>query len=479
MKHNITKKVLNGYSKKFNKRRTNKVFKNVNTKTDFKNLVIKSDYMQNKKRIFKNYIDIDTKITNQKNSGRCWIFAFLNTMRIPMIKKYKLDPDFEFSQSYLFFYDKLEKANYFFNYIFNTKNKSINNYKSPKYDDIKLIHMLDSTTTDGGDWNMFANLIEKYGIMPKSNMDDQFHSKKSHELGIFLNNFLRKSAKKIRDSNENKDKLLHELLYDCYKILVIFLGEPPKKFTWEYYENNENKNGKKNKNENKNKNSKKNKKGKMSRKNNETKIHKVIENITPIDFYKKYVPYNAKDKIVLLNYPCKEAPYYKVYDIELTYNIFNDKRENFINVPIDVLNSVVKKSIDNEEAVWSGVDIKKFISNDDGFLDPNGFNYKDIFGFNNIMEKCDSLNYRQSWPNHAIILRGYNFEKGKTNGYLVENSWGEDTGFKGNYYMSQEWFNKFVYYIVVDKKYVSKKILNASKQKPIKLPFWSPFGALL
>ena len=442
VKNNITRKKINNFSKKFNRKKTNKVFKNVNTKVPFKKLIIKSDYVQNKKRVFKNIIDVETKITNQKQSGRCWLFAFMNVIRIPMIKKYKLPQDFEFSQNYLFFYDKLEKANYFLNYIYNNKNKSL--------EDDKVIYSLARLTNDGGQWHMFVNLIEKYGIIPKTNMDDHFHSKNSYSLKEFYNNFLRKAAERIRASKENKDKLFSELLYECYKILVIFLGEPPKSITWDYK-----KKGKKN------------------------KIHKVVEDITPLDFYKKHVPYKARDKICLINYPCKKQPFYKLYNVELGFTISGDSKENFINVPTNIIEKAVKKSIDNKEAVWCGVDWGKFTSDEEGFMDQNGFNYKDIFGYNNVMDKCDSLNYRQSKPTHAIVIRGYNFEKGKTNGYLIENSWGEKKGFKGNYYMSQDWTNKYAYCFVVDKTCVSKKELSVLKQKPITLAYNSPFGELL
>ena len=442
VKNNITRKKINNFSKKFNRKKTNKVFKNVNTKVPFKKLIIKSDYVQNKKRVFKNIIDVETNITNQKQSGRCWLFAFMNVIRIPMIKKYKLPSDFEFSQNYLFFYDKLEKANYFLNYIYNNKNKSL--------EDDKVIYSLARLTNDGGQWHMFVNLIEKYGIIPKTNMDDHFHSQKSSSLVGFYNDFLRKSAHRIRTSKENKDKLFSELLYECYKILVIFLGEPPKSITWDYK--------------------------KKGRKN---KIHKVVEDITPLDFYKKHVPYKARDKICLINYPCNKQPFYKLYNVEFGFTICGDSKENFINVPTNIKEKAVKKSIDNKEAVWCGVDWGKFTSNEDGFMDQNGFNYKDIFGYNNVMDKCDSLNYRQSKPTHAIVIRGYNFEKGNTNGYLIENSWGEKKGFKGSYYMSQDWSNKYAYCFVVDKNCVSKKELSVLKQKPITLAYNSPFGELL
>jgi bleomycin hydrolase len=459
MVKNITYKNLKTYSYNFNKQKTNKVLKNVNTKSHFKNLVVKSDYQQNKKQVFKKVIDVEATITDQKDTGRCWLFAFLNIIRFKMIKKYNLLPSFEFSQNYLFFYDKLEKANYYLNFI--VDNYSVNletlNYNT---ETVKVIHMLQNLTDDGGHWNIFVNLIEKYGIIPKSNMDEDFHSSNSKELEIFYDDFLRKCAHKIKTTSKieltkNKTKLLDEMLSECYKILVLFLGEPPSTITWEYYEKNN--------------------------KNNKTQSlkAKTIANISPLEFYKKYVPYNAKDKICLINYPCKQVPFYKLYNIEMAFNVVGSNEQNFINVPINIMIDAVKNSINNEEAVWVGIDFDKYISIEDGFLDKDGFDYDGVFGFNNTMKKCDALNYMQSGPKHAVIIKGYNFENSKTNGFLVENSWGEKNGFGGNYYMANSWFEDYTYLVVVDKKCVSQKILNVLKQKPIVLPYWSPFGALM
>jgi len=459
MVNNITYKNLKTYSYNFNKQKTNKVLKNVNTKSHFKNLILKSDYQQNKKQVFKKVINVEASITDQKNSGRCWLFAFLNIIRFKMIQKYNLLPSFEFSQNYLFFYDKLEKANYYLNFIL--ENYSVNletlDYNT---ETIKSIHMLQNLTDDGGHWNVFVNLIEKYGIIPKSNMDEDFHSSNSNELEIFYDDYLRKCGHKIKttsknDLAKNKQKILDEMLSECYKILVLFLGEPPSTITWEYYE-------------------------KKSR-NTKTQALKAksIANISPLEFYKKYVPYNAKDKICLINYPCKQVPFYKLYNVEMTFNIPGGGEQNFINVPSNIMIDAVKKSIDNEEAVWVGIDFDKYISLKDGFLDKDGFDYEDVFGFTNYMKKCDALNYRQSGPTHAVVIKGYNFENSKTNGFLVENSWGEKSGFKGNYYMANSWFEDYTYEVVVDKKCVPQNILDVLNQKPIVLPYWSPFSVVL
>tara|TARA_Y100000389_G_C17463766_1_gene523783 strand:- start:809 stop:2179 length:1371 start_codon:yes stop_codon:yes gene_type:complete len=453
--NNLTKKNIIKFSKKFNKKRTNKVFKNVNTKNHFNNLVIKSDYLQKNNKYFSNMIDINTSITDQKNSGRCWIFAFLNIIRLEMIKKYNL-PDFRFSENYLAFYDKLEKANFFLSYI-------INNYKK-KLDDIKLINILKIPICDGGTWNIFVNLVNKYGLIPNNVMQEQYHSGNTIELNKFLNTFLRKTAITIRNYDinylrENKDKILENFLYECYKILVIFYGEPPKKFDWNYITIN---------NKNKNLNYKENKK------------NNIVRDLDAITFYKKYVPYNVNNKICLINYPCPDKKFYNLYNTEQNTNVLNMRLQNYINVPIDIMLKSVIKSIDNNEGVWTGLYWNKYNIKERNILDKNAFNYKDVFGYDNDIEKCNGLKYRDSFVSHAVVIRGYNKDNnGKIDKFLVENSHGKNNHEKNNnYIMNIDWFNDLVYEVVVDKKYVSKKILNVLKKKPILLPYNDPFGNL-
>ena len=432
---NITLKNLKRYSKNFNNNKTNKILKNVNTKGQFYKLIEKADYNQKNKQIFKKFIDVESIITDQKQSGRCWLFSSLNVIRFKMIKKYKLK-NFEFSETFLFFYDKLEKANYFVNLI--VKNKHLSN------NDNKLIHILNEGISDGGTWPLFKMLVNKYGLIPKNNMKDLYHSANSHELSSFLSNYLKKAAKLIRKTdNQNMNNIKEKILNDCYKILVIFLGEPPKNITWEYYSTVKNK-----------------------------KKYNIVRNIKPTDFYKKYVPYNVNDKINLINYPCK--PYYKNYNNEISLHV-----DGYFNVPISVLHDMCIKSIDNNEAVMVAVDWGKFRSRYNGFLDQNAFNYKDVFGFNNIMNKCDSLIYRTSYPNHAITIKGYTNDKNKKNsGFYVENSHGKKSGFDGYYYMSNDWFNQYMYGIVVDKKILPKNIKKYVNTKTVILPYNDPFAAL-
>ena len=452
--NNLTKKIINKYSKKFNKKRTNKVFKNVNTKNNFNNLVIKSDYIQKNNKYFSNIIDVKTNVTDQKHSGRCWIFAFLNVMRIDMIKKYNLK-SFRFSENYLAFYDKLEKANYYLNYIINNIDKNIN--------DNKLMYILNNPINDGGTWNIFVNLVNKYGLIPHNIMNDHYHSQNTKELNKFINSFLRKSAITIRNYNhnyvsKNKNKILKDILYECYKILVIFYGEPPSKFDWNYYTID-------------------NKQDKIYKQN---KKYNIITNLNPINFYKNYVPFNVDDKICLIHYPCKSKKYYNLYNVELQTNVLGMKNQNYINIPIDTITECVKKSIDDNNAVWCGVDWQKYNIKEKRILDKNAYNYDDVFGYNNIIDKCNGLNYKDSFPSHAIVIRGYNKNrKGYIDKFLIENSHGKNIHeIEADYIMDRDWFNNYLYQVVIDKKYANKKILNVLNKKPITLPYTDPFGNL-
>jgi len=499
MKHNITYKNIVDFRKSFKKKRSNKVFKNINTKVEFNKLIIDSDVIQRDTKEFTNKIDIKSDITNQENSGRCWIFAILNIIRLDMIREYNL-PNFEFSENFIYFYDRLEKANFFLNYIADHYNTNIH--------DIKLIHILESKTSDGNQWIMFRNLITKYGIIPKNAMTDMFHSKNTDELNNFFNNYLIKSSIKIiaslkkNNSQKNKEQLITSTLSEFYNILVIFLGEPPKQFNWQY---STKKIKKKKLEKNKKGGKKKTRDDEADSEDNEADsedneadsedqdndnepegvMYKTNEyvvshpDLTPLTFFHKFVKYNVDSKICLINYPCKNIKYYKKYHIELTPNVIGGKQQELINVPQIVMFNAIKRAIDDNQAVFCGVDWDKFNTKEYSLLDTKAFNYDDIFGDNIIMDKCNGLQYRQSSQTHAVIIRGYNMIKGEIDKFLIENSHGNNNNFNGKYSMSVDWFNKYLYQIVIDEKYLDKKVVDVEKTKSIMIPFNSPFGSLM
>lgn len=432
---------LNKFSKKFNSNQKNKLAKNAVTNTPLDKVLLDRNQYQNLNEIFSKKIQINTSPTDQKNSGRCWLFAFLNVIRLNMIKRYKLSENFQLSQTYLYFYDKLEKSNFFLNNIIKTKNLDIN--------DEYIRILLQEPVSDGGQWNMLVNLINKYGIIPKDNMKETYQSEHSGNMNKFLNSKLREFALKIRNHKNNKfTNLLKDMLSEIYKILVIFLGEPPKHIKWQYYKNKK-------------------------------KTHKKTNMLTPLQFYKKYTHFNANKYVCLINVPLKTKPYYNLYNIKYFGNVLEGNNTNYVNIPIKIMKQLVEKSINNNEAVWFGCDVGQYYSRELGILDTEAFNFNTIFDTDINLNKGDKLLLRDSAVTHAMVIKGFNKDKKNIDRWLVENSWGKNTGTEGNFIMSDTWFDNYVYEIVINKKYLDKKILDVLDKEPILLEPWDPIGNLL
>lgn len=436
----ITNKSLKKMSKSFNQSKKNKLAKNVVSHTKLHNLLINRDKQQKLDNVFSNVVDIDTDISvaDQDNSGRCWIFSFLNMMRYKMQSKYNIK-NFEFSYAYIYFYDKLEKCNYFLNTIYDTRKEKLNS---------RLIkHFLFNGINDGGNWNMFVNIINKYGVVPKSSFKESYQSNNSETINTFINNKLREYAHNIRKTGNKK--IISKYMNEIYKILVICIGEPPDNISWKYYRDN-----------------KKNK-----------KKYQIVEKITPIHFYKKHVPFNVDDMLVLIDNPCEK------YNNKITINYFNNMVDGvpieYLNVPNKLLKDCVKKSIDSNDVVAFGCDVDKYLNSTVGVLDLEMIDYKSLFDTDLVNNKCLRLDYLISDVTHAMIFRGYHKENKTIKKYLVENSWGKTSGIDGYLFMSDSYFKEYVYQIVIDKKYVPKKIQNILSQPAIILNPWDPFGNLL
>ena len=431
----IDSEMIKEFSKKFNNNNTNLLAKNSISSNPLKKVLINQDILQKRRKIFSKKIDIESKISDQESSGRCWLFAFLNVIRLKMIKKYKLPAEFEFSQNYLFFWDKFEKSNLFLHNIIELK-------KEPVESRI-ITYFLTNPISDGGQYNMIISLVKKYGIIPKVCMAETYHSSNSSELDNVLSNKLRDYAEKIRNSNDFDIK---HALEEVYRLLVIFLGEPPKDIVWEYYNNK--------------------------------KIYKKIET-TPLQFYKKYVPFCVDDMITLINAPVKNRPFYNLYDIKYFGNVVDGKKTNYINCPIEDIINIAKKSINGGDAFFFGSDVNMNINTKIGIMNNDLYNFDKFFQFKIDMDKGKRLEYGISRINHAMILRGYNEENKKVNRWLVENSWGDFGEFNGEIVMNHNWFIENVFEIVVNKKYIPKNIRDVLKKKPILLEPWDCFGELM
>lgn len=384
------------------------------------------------------------KVCNQKVSGRCWLFAGLNMLRIHMAKKYDLE-EFEFSQSYLFFYDKLERSNYFLKSILATTDEP--------YDSRLTVHLLTHPLGDGGQWDMFVNLINKYGLVPQSVMPDSFAATNSNAMNYILTLKLREYALTLRTMVEEKAtaKSLQEakqkMLEEVYRILVLHLGTPPTHFSWQYTD----------------------------------KKHKFHSHrkLTPTSFARKIVNYPLEDMLCLVHSPRKKVtPYYELLTVDYLGNVVEGHPVRYINVPIDVLKQATMDSLLDDEAVWFGCDVGKFFDRELGICDDKLYDYSTLYNVDFPLTKEERLYYGESQMTHAMLFTGVNVVDKKPVKWRVENSWGEKCGKQGYMIMTDTWFDEYMFEVAVHKKYVSKKVQEVLHKDPIHLPPWDPMGAL-
>ena len=444
MKKGIGIKELDKFSNSFNSEKKNLIAKNAVTANGILKAGENFEIINNNQHAFS--ITIESGLaTDQKKSGRCWVFASLNVMRLEVMKKLNIE-NMELSQSYILFYDKLEKSNYFLENILSTLDEKTNG---------RLIsHLLMAPTNDGGQWDMFKSLVDKYGVVPKDVYPESYSSSNTATLEEYITKKLREYACVLRKEykkGKNIDALRNmkeEMLNTIYRILSISLGEPPKKFTWETYD----------------------KKKKFIK----------IENITPQKFYNKYVGISLEDNICIINSPTKDKPYHKSYSVKYLGSVYDGKYSvRYLNLPIDKLKKLAIKSLKEKRPVWFGSDVAQFSNMEQGFLALDAYKIDDLFGTTFNMTKEERLDYGESLMTHAMVLTGVDLdEKGNPTKWKVENSWGEKVGNKGYYVMSDEWFEEYVYEIIIDKKYLTKKELDEYNSDPIMLEPWDPMGSL-
>lgn len=481
-------KVLKKYSKKFKKNNKNILSRNAVSSNNIKNLVINRNVLKSINLTFHKQLFSNIKnISSQKRSGRCWYFAFLNTLKYDFIKRHNLENNFEFSHNYLLFYDSLEKSRFFLYNIAKTRNKHIS--------DRLVAQLLQYPVSDGGQWNMIVNLINKYGLIPKNNMKETYQSNNTGSFKNLLNLQLKYYANIIRNRKCNT-QIINNMMYQIYKLLVIALGEPPNRIDWKYnIKSLKKKNKIKNLNSNFDKwndidmdNTSKTKNinlnindtsiDNLNENNNITKRN-IVYDLKPTIFFMEYVKCDINNKISLINFPSKIKPYYRKYNVKYFNNIINGVNTEYFNVPIFEMKNAIIKSIDNNEPVWFGADVSKNSSSKYGLLHDKLLDYSTITDTEYELNKSDALLYTQNDINHAMIFKGYDLnKKGNISQLLVENSWGIESGLKGQLIMNEGWFNKYVYQIVIDKKYVSNKIIKSLGRKPIVCDIWDPFGNL-
>ncbi len=392
--------------------------------------------------IFSNEVTPKYSITDQKSSGRCWLFATLNTIRIVAGRNLNVEPkDLEFSQTYLYFYDKLERYHRSLRYYLKLKTVTFDttHYK---------LHLFKEALGDGGQWDMAKAIVKKYGIVPKYLMPDSIHSKSSAQMNSFLMNMLKLDFAKLDNTPDNEIETTIKSMCDkVHEILVGFLGVPPCNFTWTYASN---------------------------------KGPKTIDNLDPLKLL-ELTGFNPNDWVSVVNDPRSTHPYYKYYQVEYLGNVY-DNHVGWINLPIERVKALAKKSIDDNLPVWFGCDVGAERDKESGIMDVGIFDYELMYGvnFNSISKEKKLLSY-SSLPSHAMVIVGYHSGCGSENvsRWKIENSWGKSSGSDGFLLMTNAWFNEYVYQIVVHKSQLDSNELSIENNGVYKyIPPWDPLGTL-
>ena len=357
-------------------------------------------------------------------------------MRPTVKEKYNLK-SFEFSEAYLFFWDKLEKTNYFLETIIETRDRDI--------DDRELQDILEDPVPDGGWWNYAVNLIEKYGVVPKELMPETVNSSKSRWMNKTLNNLSRQYAAELREmAGEGKNmaalrqrKL--EMMKAVYRLLVLHFGLPPQEFTWRTADKD---------------------------------AHLVEITGTPSEFYSEAVGFGLDRFAVLCDYP--SYPYGDHYQLNFSTNMPETPDMHFINVDAQKLKKYAQISIEDSVPVWFGADAGWQMERDHGIMAADIYDYESLFNIRDKLNKADRIRYRATTPNHAMIFVGADTSGGKVLKWRVENSWGSDKGNKGYWTMYDNWFDRYVFTVIIDKKYLAPEDLKLFDRKPKKIPAWDP-----
>ncbi len=411
-------------------------------KTNMNNMTFNTSKAKANQFIF----SVDNKTmsaTSQNSSGRCWLFAATNVLREIVAKKLNVE-SFELSQSYLAFWDKFERINYYIDSVIATAGESA---------DSRVVSYIVSTGVhDGGQWDMFVNLVNKYGVVPKVVYPETFQSSNTGNLNKYINAYLRAKTPILRElaaagENDKLAALRDEMLEKTYSFLCACYDVPPTEFDFEY----------------------KNKDGNVI----------VEKNLTPKSFTEKYIGSFLDDYVSIINAPTADKPYDKTYTVKYLGNIIGGKKVCYLNLTIEEMKELVIKQLKDGELVWFGSDCGKFSDGDKAAWDPDQFDSAALTGLDSEISKENMLNYHVSQMNHAMVITGVNIdpETNKSTRWKIENSWGTNGANQGYHSASDKWFDNFVFQAVINKKYLGEKAALLDGEMT-ELEPWDPMGSL-
>ena len=441
MSRGVTKAQIEEFRKSFDSDPSATVAQNAVSNADLSTLALRRDLVQDMDFSFSTKLD-DWNATNQRRSGRCWLFATLNLFRVGAMKKMNLKK-FEFSQAYIHFWDKLERANHFLEAILETSDRPV--------DDRTIHFLLSDPIGDGGQWNMATNLIRKHGLVPMSAYPESHSSSNTRSMNTVLKDILRTSASEIRkildDGGSNNEARRHKegRMKEIWRVLCIHLGTPPEKFDWQWRD-----------------------------KDNE--FHRK-GTMTPLEFVDEYVEVDWEEYICIVNDPRNE--YYRTYTVDFLQNVAGGPPVVYLNVPSNEMKDITQRLLEDGTPVWMGCDVGKNMARKRGLWDAELYDLKGLYGIQFGMEKADRLRFGQTMMTHAMLFTGVDVVDGKPRRWRVENSWGsEDSGEKGFYTMNDNWYDEHMFEIAAPKDYLTDEMKSGLKGDPIVLPAWDPMGSL-
>lgn len=436
----VTKDMIRSFRSKYHEDKAAEVYAAAVSRTEFEAVTFDSQAAAK----LPNHFSIDlhlSSVTNQKKSGRCWLFASMNIFREKVAEKCGMERA-ELSGAYLAFWDKFEKINFFLEAGIDTAGLERGD---------RTLDWITGGIGDGGQWDMMVSVVSKYGVVPAEVMPDNAQATDTRRHWSLLNSRLRRDITELRRlaEAEGEDKARarkEEMLGDYFKALCILYGEPPEVFDFLY----EDKDG----------------------------VYHEDKGITPLAFYEKYVGIDLRDYVSLINSPTDDKPFGKSYTVKYLGSTV-EEGVRYLNLPMEELERLAVEQLKSGEPVWFGSDSGKYGSSKTGIWDPDSYTAERMFGLDTTMTKADRLDYNDSRMTHAMVLSGVNFgEDGKPDRWKIENSWGEDSGLKGYFIGSRKWFREFVYQIVINKKFLTDEQIAAYEAEPVVLEPWDPMGAL-
>ena len=441
MSKGVTEAQIEEFRKSFDSDPSATVAQNAVSNADLSTLALRRDLVQNMDFSFSTKLD-EWSATNQRRSGRCWLFATLNLFRVGAMKKMNVK-NFEFSQAHIHFWDKLERANHFLEAILETSDRPV--------DDRTIHFLLSDPIGDGGQWNMATNLIRKHGLVPMSAYPESHSSSSTRSMNTVLKDILRTTASEIRgildDGGSKNEARKHkeERMKEIWRVLCIHLGTPPEKFDWQWRD-----------------------------KDNEFHRKGIM---TPLEFVDEYVEVDWEEYICIVNDPRNE--YYRTYTVDFLQNVAGGPPVVYLNVPSDEMKDITQRLLEDGIPVWMGCDVGKNMARKRGLWDADLYDLKGLYGIQFGMEKADRLRFGQTMMTHAMLFTGVDVVDGKPRRWRVENSWGsEDSGEKGFYTMNDNWYDEHMFEIAAPKDYLTDEMKSGLKGDPIVLPAWDPMGSL-